>query len=71
MAVHAAEYAKAAADKAQKDILAEIRANKTRPTESSANPQAAIRVKKSVKDMSLEDTERIIQEAKRGRKITF
>lgn len=71
MAVHAEEYAKAAADKAQKDILAEIRANKTRPTESSANPQAAIRVKKSVKDMSLEDTERIIQEAKRGRKITF
>lgn len=71
MAVHAAEYAKAAADKAQKDILAEIRANKTRPTESSANPQAAIRVKKSIKDMSLEDTERIIQEAKRGRKITF
>lgn len=71
MAVHAAEYAKAAADKAQKDILAEIRANKTRPTESSANPQAAIRVKKSVKDLSLEDTERIIQEAKRGRKITF
>lgn len=71
MAVHAAEYAKAAAEKAQKDILAEIRANKTRPTESSANPQAAIRVKKSVKDMSLEDTERIIQEAKRGRKITF
>lgn len=71
MAVHAEEYAKAAADKAQKDILAEIRANKTRPTESSANPQAAVRVKKSIKDMSLEDTERIIQEAKRGRKITF
>ena len=71
MAVHAAEYAKAAAEKAQKDILAEIRANKTRPPDSSANPQAAIRVKKSVKDMSLEDTERIIQEAKRGRKIIF
>lgn len=71
MAVHAAEYAKAAADKAQKDILAEIRANKSRPTESNANPQAAIRVKKSVKDMSLADTDRIIEEAKRGRKITF
>lgn len=71
MAVHAEEYAKAAADKAQKDILAEIRANKSRPTESNANPQAAIRVKKSIRDMSLEDTERIIQEAKRGKKITF
>ena len=71
MAVHAEEYAKAAAEKAQKDILAEIRANKSRPTESNANPQAAIRVKKSIRDMSLEDTERIIQEAKRGKKITF
>lgn len=71
MAVHAAEYAQAAAEKAKKDILNEVRANKSRPTESNVNPNASVRVKKSVKDMSLADTDRIIEEAKRGRKITF
>lgn len=72
---HVDEYAeakaKAAAEKAQNDILREVRANKSRPTETNANPQAAVRVKKAISDMTLEDTEKIIQEAKRGRKVSF
>lgn len=72
---HVDEYAeakaKAAAEKAQSDILREVRANKARPTESNANPQAAVRVTKPISDMTLEDTEKIIQEAKRGKKISL
>lgn len=71
MAVHAEEYARAAAERAQQDILREVKANKARPVESNVGTNTAIRVKKSIKDMSLEDTERIIREAKAGKKITF
>lgn len=69
--LHADEFAKKAAEKAQAEIMREIRANNQRPTENGAGAQAGIRVKKSVDEMSAADIDRIVQEAKSGKKIPF
>lgn len=68
---HFDDYLQAERKRAQDDILREVRMNHSRPIESNANANAAIRVKKSIKDMSLEDTERVIREAKSGKTIVF
>ncbi len=72
---HVDEYAAAKAAQAMKEteerVLREVRANKMRPTEGAASSSASIRVKKSVSDLTLADTERLIAEAKKGKKITL
>lgn len=68
---HYDEVLQAEVDKAKETILREVRTNQARPIENTIGSSAAIRVKKSIKDMSLEDTDRIIREAKLGKKITF
>lgn len=72
---HVDEYAAAKAAQAMKEtedrVLREIKANKMRPTEGAASSSAAVRVKKAVSDLTLTDTERLIAEAKKGKKITL
>lgn len=72
---HVDEYAAAKAAQAMKEtedrVLREVKANKMRPTEGAASSSAAVRVKKAVSDLTLADTERLIAEAKKGKKITL
>ncbi|MBQ8895585.1 MAG: hypothetical protein IJY88_02190 [Clostridia bacterium] len=68
---YAAAKAAAAAKEAEARTLNELRANRARPTESAAVSSASVRVKKSVSNLTLADTDRLIEEAKRGKKITL
>lgn len=68
---HVDEYVKAAEKRAQESVVREVAANRARPIENGVDAHAAVRVKKSISDMTLADTDRIIQEAKRGKKISF
>ena len=68
---YAAAKAAAAAKEAEARTLNELRANRARPTESAAVSSASVRVKKSVSNLTLADTDCLIEEAKRGKKITL
>lgn len=74
-AAHAEEMASAEAEKAAKQaeqrVINEVRANRRRPSENGARTSPAVRVKKSVENMSLADIERIFDEAKKGNLISI
>ena len=74
-AAHAEELASSesqkAAKKAEQKVINEVKANLRRPSENGVKAATAVRVKKSVKDMSLADYERVFDEARDGAKISF
>ncbi len=70
-AVHPDDYAKTLAKQAERAVIQEVRANNRRPAEGGAGVQGALRVTKSLEDLSHEDLQKIRSEAKRGKKIRF